>query len=143
MIYLGGHAPPPPVKPAIPSGYQRGNDGHYYKYHEETKKWNDAQNTCRGEGGNLAIIFNQQTRDVVHGFMFGGWIGLTDQWQEGRWQTPTKENAPYTSWSGGEPNDAGGEDCTVQGGDKTWNDLNCNSEEAFICQFVSGQQGWS
>ena len=135
----GGSTPPPPVKPVIPSGYQKGDDGHYYKYHgEKTSTWNDAQNTCRGEGGNLAIIFNQQTRDVVRGFMAEGWIGLTDQWEEGKWQTPTQENAPYTSWSSGEPNSAGDEDCTEQFSDKTWNDLNCNNEKPFVCQFVSG-----
>merc|ERR1711915_1019391 len=102
------------------------------------KNWNDAQNACKGEGGNLAIIFNQQTRDVVRGFMSDGWIGVTDQWQEGKWQTPTRGNAPYSSWGNGEPNNMGNEDCTMQHSNKLWNDLNCGSQQPFICQFVSG-----
>ena len=76
-----GPAPPPPQpKPRIPGGYKRGGDGLYYKFHGERKNWNDAQNICKREGGNLAIIFNEQTRNVVRGFMADGWIGLSDQW---------------------------------------------------------------
>ena len=130
--------PPPPPQPKIPSGYRRGADGYYYRFHGERKNWNDAQNTCRREGGNLAIIWNQRTRDVVRGFMANGWIGLSDQWQEGRWQTPLRGNAPYTSWNRGEPNNAGNEDCTMQHSNKVWNDLNCGSKQQFICQFKAG-----
>ena len=134
--------PPPPPKPPgpkIPDGYKKGGDGYYYKYHSDRKNWNDAQRTCKSEGGNLAIIWNQKTRDVVHGFMKDGWIGVSDQWQEGRWQTPVKGNIPYSSWNGGEPNNAGNEDCTMQHGNKKWNDLNCNSKQPYICQFKAGK----
>ena len=130
--------PPPPPAPKIPGGYRKGSDGYYYKFHGERKNWNDAQNACKGEGGNLAIIFNQITRDVVRGFMADGWIGVSDQWQEGRWQTPTRGNIPYTSWSGGEPNNQGNEDCTMQHSNKKWNDMNCGSDQPFICQFKAG-----
>ena len=54
------------------------------------KTWNEAQETCNEEKGNLATIFNQETRDVVRGLLRYGWIGLTRQWQEGKWQTATK-----------------------------------------------------
>ena len=134
--------PPPPAPPApkIPGGYKKGGDGYYYKHHTDRKNWNDAQRTCKSEGGNLAIIWNQKTRDVVHGFMKDGWIGVSDQWQEGRWQTPVKGNIPYSSWSRGEPNNSGGnEDCTMQHGSKKWNDLNCNSQQPYICQFKAGK----
>merc|ERR1739838_123875 len=133
--------PPPPPKPPgpkIPDGYKKGGDGYYYKYHTDQKNWNDAQRTCKSEGGNLAIIWNQKTRDVVNGFMKNGWIGVTDQWSEGRWQTPVKGNIPYSSWNRGEPNNAGNEDCTIQHGSKKCNDLNCNSQQPYICQFKAG-----
>ena len=130
--------PPPPPQPKIPSGYKNGGDGYYYKYHSQGKAWNDSQNTCKSEGGNLAIIWNQRTRDIVRGFMTSGWIGLTDQWQEGRWQTPTRGNAPYTSWNSREPNNVGNEDCAHQRSDKKWNDLGCASQLPFICQFKAG-----
>ena len=71
----------------------------------------------------------------MKGFMSQGWIGVSDQWNEGTWQTATQENLPYTSWAPGEPNNAGNEDCTVQKSDAKWNDLNCASQQAFICQF--------
>ena len=133
--------PPPPAPPApkIPGGYKKGGDGYYYKFHGEKKNWNDAQNICKREGGNLAIIFNQRTRDVVRGFMADGWIGVTDQRHEGRWLTPTGGNIPYSSWNGGEPNNSGNnEDCTIQHSNKKWNDLNCGSQQPFICQFKAG-----
>merc|ERR1739838_1049389 len=70
--------------------------------------------------------------------MKDGWIGVSDQWQEGRWQTPVKGNIPYSSWNRGEPNNSGNEDCTIQHGSKKWNDLNCNSQQPYICQFKAG-----
>jgi len=121
----------------VPTGYRKGADGYFYKYHKEGKNWNDAQNICQGDGGNLAIIFNQHTRDVVRGFMSDGWIGLTDKWQEGKWQTPIRGDPPYTSWIKGEPNDhSTGEDCAIQHANKLWNDLPCSHVTSFICQWT-------
>ena len=81
-----------------PDGYIKGEDGYYYKLHKEGRNWNDAQCSCKGDGGNLAIIPNQQTRDVVENLMEHGWIGVTDQWEEGLWQTPTRRSIPYSFW---------------------------------------------
>ena len=103
------------------------------------KDWNSAQSTCKEDGGNLAIIFNQKTRDVVKGlekWSLEYWIGVTDQWNEGTWQTATKLNLPYTNWAPGEPNNADyGEDCAYQNWDTKWNDEPCSKKKAFICQF--------
>ena len=94
---------------------------------------------CKREGGNLAIIFNDVTRDAVRNFMKDGWIGVTDQNKEGKWVDPLGGDVRYTSWNGGEPNNSGGnEDCTMQHENKRWNDLNCDSEQPFICQFKLG-----
>ena len=129
-----GHSPIP--KSEIPPGYKRGNDGLYYKFNKEGKNWNDAQKTCKSEGGNLAIIFNEQTRNTVRDFMPAGWIGVTDQWNEGIWQTPVKGNIPYSSWKSREPNNQiGNEHCAMQHEDKKWNDLNCENELPYICQY--------
>ena len=71
--------------------------------------------------------------------MNNGWIGLTDQWQEGTWQTPVKGKVPYTNWGQGEPNNLGDEDCTHLRNDGKWNDLKCSSQQAFLCQFAKGE----
>ena len=116
-----------------------GKDGFLYKAFAEEKTWNEAQETCQRDGGNLAIIWNEQTRDVVRGFMGEGWIGLTDQWQEGKWQTPDKNDTAYTNWAIHEPNDKGDEDCVLQRSSKRWNDLACHSKKKFICQVLPGE----
>ena len=67
--------------------------------------------------------------------MTEGWIGVTDQWKEGTWQTATKENLPYTYWAPGEPNNSGNEDCAYQLSNTKWNDQPCSSQQPFICQF--------
>ena len=71
--------------------------------------------------------------------MSEGWIGITDVWNEGTWQTSTEKNLPYTSWAEGEPNNAdNAEDCAVQRSDKTWNDISCRTQKSFICQLIAG-----
>ena len=121
-------------------GYEIGDDGYFYKYHGDKKNWNDAQSVCKNEGGNLAIIFDQNTRDVVRRFMTeGGWIGSSDQWQEGHFETPLRIAIPYSSWADGEPNDDGGEDCTFQRSTNLWNDIKCTSQEPYICQIIPGK----
>ena len=129
----------PSPAPLTPEGLRQGEDGYYYKFHEEKKDWHAAQCSCRGEGGNLAIIYDQQTSDVVRCFMDKGWIGVTDQWDEGKWQTPTHGNIPYSFWSAGEPNNfRGQQDCAYQQSNTRWIDAKCGSQLPFICQFTSG-----
>ena len=53
-----------PVNSTMPQ-YIKGKDGLLYKAFEEEKTWREAQIICQGDGGNLAIIRNEQTRDVV------------------------------------------------------------------------------
>ena len=127
------------MQPECPGGYKQGADGYCYKFHPEKINWQEAQSVCKQDGGNLAIIFDQKTRDVVRGFMSFGWIGHTDQWQEGKWQTPSKGDAPYTSWRAGEPNNYGGnQDCAIQDTYKYWDDYECVSTHPFICQVKPG-----
>ena len=73
----------------VPVGYKEGKDGNYYKFYGQRRNWFDAQNICKQDGGQLAIIMDQRTRDVVHSFMEHGWIGLIDKQQKGTWETPT------------------------------------------------------
>jgi len=125
---------------STPSGYTKGDDGFFYKAFEVERSWHDAQRICRGDGGNLAIIWDEQTRDVVRRFMTEGWIGLTDKWEERKWVTPDWKTIRYSNWDANEPNDAGDEDCAYQKSSKRWNDLPCGSLKKFICQVNPGQR---
>ena len=69
--------------------------------------------------------------------MRDGWIGATDKWVEGKWQTPLAGKLPYTYWAPGEPNNnshLGSEDCVEQWPSGGWNDRHCSYNRAFICQ---------
>jgi len=126
---------PPPTE--IPRGYIKGSDGLFYKYHSERKTWNQAHHLCHEEGGNLAIIYNRSTRDVVRHFMENGWIGVTDQYGEMSWKTPLLDEIRYSSWRSDEPSWKGYEyrDCALQNSHKQWITLKCTARRSFICQF--------
>ena len=120
-------------------GYKKGIDGYNYKYHEGGKTWNDAQKTCQTEGGHLAIVWDSTTQSVVKAFMKRGWIGATDQYEETRWQTPMKEDLPYSNWAPGEPNNYGkGEDCAALRDNGQWDDYPCHHKKTFLCQYIPG-----
>ena len=90
----------------------------------------------------MAVIPNFATREVAHGLMRkGGWIGLTDRWQELKWQTPDRKDATYFAWSQGQPDIwIKEEDCVeVMQWNKRWNDLRCNRERPFLCQISPGK----
>jgi len=135
--------PPPTQPPAqirIPVGFARGIDGYYYKFHSERRSWMQAQSTCRAEGGVLAVAWSRLARDAIRAFMpGGGWIGASDQWQEGRWETPLRTTIPFTAWMSGEPNNYGGnEDCVAQLINGLWNDMSCAFPLPFTCQYKIG-----
>ena len=72
--------------------------------------------------------------------MSGGWIGYTDQNEEGRWQNVHGEDATYLPWGNREP--ASGskgerEDCVIQIR-ATWHDIPCTMGQPFLCQFDAG-----
>ena len=50
------------------------------------------------------------------------------------WSDATKLD--YTHWNGGEPNNAGEEDCAniTAGAGGQWNDLGCGSPQPYICR---------
>ena len=102
-------------------------------------KWRVAQDICAGEAGNLAIIWNEQTQNVVDEFGAPFWIGASDQWTEGEWQTPEKKELPYFKWNRNEPNDfRTGEDCVAILKNGNWNDVRCSNNLPFVCQLKTG-----
>ena len=122
----------------IPTGYTQEIDGFYYKFYKQKKNWNDAQKKCASEGGNLAIIYSDQMRDVVKGLIISeGWIGLTDQWSSKAWQAPDRKDVAYIN---GEWNKSEG-DCVQQRKDGKWINLSCSLQLPFICQLEPGKIG--
>ena len=74
--------------------------------------WEDAQAQGEAAGGNLVTINDGneqnwaiQIRPQNVGYF---WLGLTDKFQEGRWEWISGEPITYTYWRPGEPNNHGG-----------------------------------
>jgi len=105
-----------------------------------------AARTKYGVSGYLATITTQEENDYVGPRLGGdGWFGARDSNVEGNWewatgpeagtlffvQTPggsggTPVGELYSNWAGGEPNNAGNEDCAqFYSNGSGWNDLPC------------------
>ena len=64
------------------------------------------------------------------------WIGIHDIANEGIFVYDSNSQAiSYQNWNSGEPNDAGGEDCTeINVANGKWNDSPCNKQMSFVCE---------
>ena len=105
------------------------------------RTWLQAQKTCAGAGGRLAMpktaLENEDLWRAVAPRLGAStvWIGLTDAAKEGRWLSPRGEMVTMAAWAAGEPNNAGEEDCVelvVATGE--WNDLACRERRPFVCE---------
>ncbi|MCA2620215.1 MAG: cadherin domain-containing protein, partial [Microcystis sp. M040S2] len=91
----------------------RPQTGNKYFWTNSTS-WEDAQAQGEAAGGNLVTINDGdeqnwaiQIRPRNVGYF---WLGLTDKFQEGRWQWISGEPITYTYWRPGEPNNDGDQD---------------------------------
>ncbi|KAF4071309.1 hypothetical protein AMELA_G00271740, partial [Ameiurus melas] len=68
------------------------------------------------------------------------WVGLYNDFNSWRWSLndlPLK-NVPYTNWSTGEPDNAGGKEaCGIIGYYNSWWDVPCTQPRPFICYNAS------
>ena len=123
-------------------GWEKNGD-HCYLWGTDKKNWNDAEDFCQKEGGHLASVTSNATRDfVVEGMNRTGldsaWIGGNDIEEKGVWEWTDCTPWEVTFWAPGEPNGPGGE-CldhvfkhpVIKSGN--WNDRNCGSEIGFLC----------
>ena len=113
--------------------------GHAYMLFRVPLSWPDAKTFCEARGGHLVTIGSQEEQDFVRSLMSDvarGWIGLTDEPEEGVFEWVTGEPVDYTAWMAGEPNDAGdGEDRGEMRAAGGWNDSRSRSMPAFICEW--------
>lgn len=101
-----------------------------------------AEFDCVAQGGHLVSIHDQATQDEVRNTAYGllpgnWWIGLSDNALEGTFVWTDDTPLDYTSWAGGEPNNAGGnENCAhlwdAAGGE--WNDIPCSVPMNYVCR---------
>ena len=105
------------------------------------RTWNEAEADCVMQGGHLISIHDQATQDFLaaNAFAVAGsdwWIGLNDQSSEGIYVWSDASPTDFATWAGGEPNNAGDEDCAHfaiwAGGN--WNDQPCYAELRYICE---------
>lgn len=97
-----------------------------YHYIEGALTWLAAQQYCRKNSTDLALISNQAEAEKVSHISTGvwSWIGLyKDTNDPTLWKWSSGVNSAFKLWAPGEPNNAGGnEDCAFARWDKTWND---------------------
>ncbi|MDJ0716620.1 MAG: lectin-like protein [Prochloraceae cyanobacterium] len=87
--------------------------------------WQQAQAEARSLGGNLVTINDKKEQTFLAGLFAGRdlWIGLNDAGVENNFRWVSGENAAYTNWQGGQPNNGGsGEDFTILGSNGSWFD---------------------
>ena len=63
------------------------------------------------------------------------WIGFNDLASEGSWVWQNGDDASYTNWGSGEPNNSGDEDCAHPYDSGAWNDHRCSGlSTGYICE---------
>jgi len=129
---------------ACPEGWEKNGD-HCYLFGDEKKKWTAAEDFCRGEGGHLATVNTNATKEFVlegltrRNFAWT-WIGGNDLEEEGvwKWTDCTPWEAEFWSWTAGQPDNRNNEDCLnlvlrSHGLNRQWNDGPCTFAGEFLC----------
>jgi len=131
---------------ACPEGWEANGD-HCYLFGGEKKNWTAAEDFCRGEGGHLATVNTNATKEfVLEGMARRNlgqiWIGGNDLEEEGVWKWTDCTPWEAEFWARGEPNNAGNiQDCLalVLRSDsypqlnRQWDDASCITENEFLC----------
>jgi hypothetical protein len=118
--------------------------GHWYKLYMEPMSWHEAKRFCEEQSGHLVTITSRQENDFVtrlaRSARDAGWIGLTDEREEGKWEWVTGEQVVFTAWARGEPNNKGRSQdhvCVLGEADWSWDDNWTVRQYAFICEWES------
>ena len=126
--------------------------GHYYEFVSTGLNWTNARaaaelKTYYGLKGYLATITSAAENTFLNSkFTSTGWIGASDAAVEGQWRWVTGPDTgtlfwlngttqTYSSWAGGEPNNAGGENYAQFYVGGLWNDLNGSQGLAYVVEY--------
>ncbi|XP_046401980.1 hemolymph lipopolysaccharide-binding protein-like [Ischnura elegans] len=130
------------VLPKVPLGYNLyAGVGHYKRHEKGPGGWDKAYSTCASEGAHLAIINSEAEYDVIRslGGKDNAYLGFHDRVKEGEWVTVFGEpldSTGFTRWIPKQPDNAGGiEHCGSYHPRGGLNDIPCNLEFPFICEF--------
>jgi hypothetical protein len=114
---------------------QQNYNGHSYYRSTGTAVWTTARTNCSNMGGHLVTITSSGEQNFLFNLWPSGWIGLTDEVNEGTWRWVTGETYSYTNWNPGEPNNAGNEDYVQFVSNGKWNDLPNNYALPYVLEF--------
>jgi hypothetical protein len=114
---------------------QQNYNGHSYYRSTGNAFWLTAKANCEAMGGHLVTVTTSAENNFIYNLWPSGWIGLTDEVNEGVWRWVTGETYSYTSWNPGEPNNAGNEDYVQFVGAGRWNDLPNNQSLPYVLEF--------
>uniref|UniRef100_A0A3B4X068 Macrophage mannose receptor 1-like n=1 Tax=Seriola lalandi dorsalis TaxID=1841481 RepID=A0A3B4X068_SERLL len=134
-------------------GYLLYGDFCYHFETESVKNWHDAEAHCSSEQGHLASFHSQEDLSFLTGekacdnrpySTTDVWTGLNDLFVPGyTWSDGTPLS--HTNWGPGEPNNhEGREECvemvsSTNGTYSSWNDLNCDAHQDWICMIAKGK----
>ena len=113
---------------------QQNYNGHSYYRSTGSMTWTDARQACINMGGHLVTSTSLAENNFLFGLWPNGWIGLTDEVNEGVWRWVTGETYSWSYWNSGEPNNAGNEDYIQFVGGGRWNDLP-NTSLPYVLEF--------
>jgi len=141
--------PKQPTQEECPDGWNYFDQTNrcYGLFNEPGITWMDAQYNCTKFGGDLAMIFDNQTNEFVYDVSGGqiAWIGAhrvgpewNDQWTW-KWTWIDGSAMEFSNWNDGQPdNHLGKEFCVEMNrhGIAQWNDVWCDGDEVdhYICQ---------
>ncbi len=112
-----------------------------YFYYPTAGSSQAAESFAQTLGGHVVSIQSATENSCLqselssHGYSGVIWLGYTDDITEGSFYWLDGSPNGFTSWSAGEPNNAGGnENCVQMYPDGNWNDLDCSSGAASILE---------
>jgi hypothetical protein len=120
----------------------RTRDGHGYMFWQDRETWAVAQIYCQRYGYDLVTISDEDENAWVWEQASSintrkWWIGYNDRVREGTFVWASGEDADYTNWSPGQPDDGRStEECVHMGSGYAdrWNDEQCYEDEWFVCE---------
>ncbi|KAK0143162.1 C-type mannose receptor 2 [Merluccius polli] len=110
-----------------------------YHYIDDKVTWQDAQSYCRKHHYDLATISNMRDNNIAFKSQTNSaendvWIGLNKN--QGAWRWSDSSIASFYNWNKDELNGDGKSlhnDCVEMTKDGSWNSMNCNYEQPFVC----------